>query len=318
VASGGVFLDKGDATLQASQLQADDKFDSAVASGGVTLKKGDATLHAARVSTRGKGESATASGDVVLVKDDAKIGAQAVTANRVGEKDAKVNATGGVNVQRGDLRISAERAQATGLQDKSTLRVVASGNVYARNKDGAVRAGSATWGGGSIVAAQGVTLYRDGHQLSGSRLVCDNQFTKAVLTGDIHGELAKGGTLTANRMTYRKDQGVTAVGGVAVRRGELRLRSDTMTATPDGNLVILTGHVVVTNDEGATIRAPQARYDRAAQKVYATGDVYLQDPKRGLRQRGRKLVADLKLHQITLTEVSGSGKMDVFKDKKLF
>jgi lipopolysaccharide assembly outer membrane protein LptD (OstA) len=315
VASGGVLLDKGDATLQAGQLNTDDKFDNAEASGGVTLKKGDATLRAARVSTRGKGETATAAGNVVLVKGDARIAADAATANNIGEKNSTVTATGSVRLERGDMTISADRAQATGLHDKSTLRVVASGHVYAKSKDGAVRAGSATWGGGRIVASNGVTLYRDGNRLSGLRLACDDQFTHATLTGVIHGELAKGSTLSAKQMTYHKGEGVTATGGVAARRGGLHLRADNMTSTPDGNHLVLTGNVVLTNAEGTTVNAPEARYDRVAQKIYATGDVYLRDPKRGLRQRGRKLVADLKLNQATLTDVSGSGKMDVFKDK---
>src|SRR5690606_16843137 len=105
---------------------------------------------------------------------------------------------------------------------------------------------------------------------------------------------------------------------VKARRGELRLSADSLTSTPDGAHLTLTGNVVVTNEDGARIMSREARYDKAAQKVYATGDVYVQDPKRGLRQRGRKLVADLALKQITLSDVSGSGKMDVFKDKQLF
>jgi lipopolysaccharide assembly outer membrane protein LptD (OstA) len=318
LASGGVLLDKGDATLQSGQLATDDKFNSAIASGGVTLKKGDATLRASRVSTQGKGETATAAGSVVLVKGDAQISAATATATNLGQKNSVVVASGDVRLHRSDLTITANRAQATGLQDKSTLRVVASGDVYAKSKDGAVRAGSATWGGGRIIASNGVTLYRDGHRLSGSRLICDDQFTHATLSGSISGQLAKGGTISAKQMTYRKGQGVVATGGVAARRGELRLRADNMTATPDGNHLLLTGHVVVTNAEGASISAPEVRYDRVAQKVYASGDVYLHDPKRGLRQRGRKLVADLKLNKATLTDVSGSGKMEVFKDKKLF
>jgi lipopolysaccharide assembly outer membrane protein LptD (OstA) len=138
------------------------------------------------------------------------------------------------------------------------------------------------------------------------------------LSGDISGQLARGGTIAAQQMTYRKNQGIVATGGVAARRGDLRLRAANMTATPDGNHLVLTGNVVVTNSEGATVSAPEVRYDRVAQKVYATGNVYLNDPGRGLRQRGRKLVADLRLNQATLTDVSGSGKMNVFKDKKLF
>jgi lipopolysaccharide assembly outer membrane protein LptD (OstA) len=198
------------------------------------------------------------------------------------------------------------------------MRVVGSGGVYAKTKDGAVRANRATYGGGQIVASGGVTLYRDGHQLSGERLVCDDKFTHATLTGGIRGRTVQGETMTAGRINYVKGQGIVATQGVAARRGNLRLRADRLTSTPTGSDLVLTGNVVVVSDDGTRILAKEARYDASAQKVYASGDVYLQDPKRGLRQHGRKLVADLKLKQATLTDVSGSGKMDVFKDKKLF
>jgi LPS export ABC transporter protein LptC len=112
--------------------------------------------------------------------------------------------------------------------------------------------------------------------------------------------------------------GVEGVGGVTARRGDLRLRADKLNATPDGNHILLTGNVVVTNSEGATIRSASARYDRAAKKVFASGQVYFTDPKRGLKQRGTGLVADLDLKKATLTGVSGSGKMEVFNNKKIF
>lgn len=318
LASGGVLLVKDGTTLRAGQINSDDKFENAVASGAVTLKKDDTTLRAGRVQVKGKGDTATASGGVTLVKGDAQISAATATAYNIGEKNANVTASGDVRVRRGDITLLASRAQASGLQDKSTLRVVASGGVYARNSDGAVRAGSATYGGGRIVGSNGVTLYREGHRLSGSRLVCDDKFTTATLTGSINGRLANGGTVAAKQMIYRKNQGLVATGGVAARRGELRLRADKLNSTPDGQHLVLNGNVVVTHIDGTTIRAPQVRYDRRAEKIYASGNVYLHDPSRGLRQRGRGLVADLRLKEATLTGVTGSGKMDVFKDKKLF
>ena len=118
--------------------------------------------------------------------------------------------------------------------------------------------------------------------------------------------------------TFKKGAGIVADDGVSARRDELRLRADHLTSTPDGNHIVLTGNVVITNEQGARVLSREARYDRLAQKIYATGDVYLQDPKRGLRQRGKKLVADLKLNKATLEGVTGSGRMNVFSDKKLF
>jgi lipopolysaccharide export system protein LptA len=318
VASGGVQLAKDEVSLQANEIAADDKFDAAVASGGVTLRKGDATLRAGRIDTRGKGETATASGGMTLVKGDATISASRATAYNLGSNNVSVSALGEVRLKRGDLTLTAGAAQATGLQDRSTLRVVASDGVRAQSKDGEMRASRATWGGGQIVASGGVTLLRDGNRLSGSRLVCDDKFNQAVMTGDITGRLAKGETISAGKLTYRKGVGVVADDGVSARRGELRLRADHLTSTPDGNHIVLTGNVIITNEQGARVLSQEARYDRVAQKIYASGDVYLQDPKRGLRQRGRKLVADLKLNKATLEGVSGSGRMNVFSDKKLF
>ena len=349
-ASGGVLLTKDDVTVRAGQIETDDKFKSAVASGDVTLIKGDATLRANRVQTSGKSTEATASGGVLLTRGDATVSASQATATNIGAKNVAVNASGGVRVKKGDANISASRAtaynigeknasvtasgdvrvqrggltltagraQATGLQDQSTLRVVAGSGVFAQSKDGSVRAQNATWGGGRVVASGDVTLLRDGNRLSGSRLECDDKFTRATLSGDVNGRMAKGETLGAGVLVYRKDQGVTGTKGVSARRGELRLRAASMQTSPTGDVIDLKGNVVVTNAEGATVRAPTVRYDRKAQKVFASGMVYLQDPKRGLRQSGRALVADLKLGQVTLTDVNGSGKMDVFKDKKLF
>ena len=195
---------------------------------------------------------------------------------------------------------------------------MASGGVTATNKDGTVRSGSATYGGGSIVASNGVTLLKDGHRLSGSRLTTDEKFTLATLSGDVSGRLAKGETVSARKLIYRKDQGVEGVGGVTARKGDLTLRADNLKSSADGSDIILTGNVVVSNSEGVTIRSASARYDRAAQKVFASGQVFFSDPKRGLKQRGTGLVADLDLQKATLTGVSGSGKMDVFNNKKIF
>jgi lipopolysaccharide assembly outer membrane protein LptD (OstA) len=318
LAAGGVVLTKEAVQVRAGQISSDDKFNRATASGGVTLIKDGATLKAARIETAGKGDKATAGGGVLLTRADGSVSAGSATAYNLGEKNARIEASGNVRVKRGDVDISASRATATGLSDKNALRVVASGGVTATNKDGEVRSSSATYGGGNIVASGGVTLLKDGHRLSGSRLTTDEKFTLATLSGDVSGRLAKGETISAGTLIYRKDKGVEGLGGVSARKDDLRLRADKLKASPDGNDIILTGNVVVTNSEGATIRSASARYDRAAQKVFASGQVFFTDPKRGLKQRGTGLVADLDLQKATLTGVSGSGKMNVFDNKKIF
>jgi lipopolysaccharide assembly outer membrane protein LptD (OstA) len=318
LASGGVVLTKGEVTVRAGQVSADDEFNRAVGTGGVTLIKDGATLKATRIEVAGKGDKATARGGVLLTRADGSVSAGSATAYNLGEKNARIEASGNVRVRRGDVSISALRATATGLADKNALRVVASGGVTAANKDGTVRSDSATYGGGQIVAAGGVTLLKDGHRLSGSRLITDEKFTTATLSGDVSGRLAKGETISAGKLIYRKNSGVEGVGGVSARRNNLKLRADKLKASPDGNDIVLTGNVVVSNDEGATIRSASARYDRQAQKVFASGQVFFSDPKRGLKQRGTGLVADLDLEKATLTGVSGSGKMEVFDNKKIF
>jgi lipopolysaccharide assembly outer membrane protein LptD (OstA) len=195
-------------------------------------------------------------------------------------------------------------------------RIVASGNVFARNRTGRVRAANVTWDGGKVTASGGVTLSKDGNTLSGARLQTDSGFKQAVLSGSVRGRTASGETVTAGNLVWRNGR-VVARNGVSARRGVLTLRGDQLEATDDGNHAIVTGNVIVTNNDGATLRAPLVRYEKKTNKVFATGGVSYNDPQRKTQLRGKTLIANLKLHKASLTGASASSEMQLF-DKKLF
>jgi len=349
VARGGVSLTKGGATLRAARIDADDKLGNAVASGDVVLVKDDTTIRAGRLEARDKMTRAVASGGVFVTRADETLrAAKAVV--WIGEKRAQASgdvivtragstmraaaatvwmnqkravATGDVRLARGDLAVRAARVEATNWGERATLRLAASGDVRAQNADGAVRAARVNWGGGRVVASGGVSLRRGENTLRGEKLESDDRFRAAKLEGDIGGGFAGGGTVSARTLFWRAEGNssrgkITGTGGVRVRRDDLTLRADNFETSGDGARATLTGNVVVTRDDGSTVRAPKVRYDKGAQKIWATGGVSYADPKRGLRQTGKTLVADLKLQQATLTDVEGSGRMNMLSNKKLF
>ena len=313
-ASGGVTLTKDGATLRAANLNTDDKLNHATAHGDVRLHKGDVSLRAARVAAFDKMAGAEASGGVTLQKGDVTLRAAQATSF---DNMQRAVATGDVTLIRDDLTITAARAEAAGITKSGASRITASGNVYARSNEGSVRASKLTWGGGRVTATGGVTLRKGGNVLTGARLESDDQFKEAVLSGSVQGRLAQGETVAAGTLIWRNGR-VLGRNGVSARRGILTLRGNQLDATADGNHVTVTGNVVVKSDEGKTLRAPTVRYDKKTGKVFASGGVQFSDTQRGMQLRGKTLVANLKLHGATLTEVSGSGDMELFKGKKLF
>jgi lipopolysaccharide assembly outer membrane protein LptD (OstA) len=307
-----VTLQKQDGSLRAARIDTDDKLRSATASGGVTLRKGDATLTAAQVTAFDKMERAVANGDVVLTRPDATMRAARAEV-WIDDKRAVGNS---VTVVRSDVQVQAARAELFNAQNKKTARIVASGGVTARNPQGTVRAANVVWGGGRVTASGGVTLSKDGNTIRGSRLTSDDEFKQATLSGDVNGRLARGGTVSAGVVFLRNGM-LVARDGVSGRRDNLRMRADTMEATRDGQHATLRGNVTVTSTEGMTVRAPVVRYDKKAEKIYASGGVTVVDRKRG-QQRGQTLVADLRTEKAVLTDVSGTFNEKLFKDSKLF
>lgn len=338
VASGAVTLRKGDITLRAARVEAFDKLERAVATGEVTLIRPDARLRADRAEAWLNDERVVATGGVSLTRPDSTLRASRVEAWL---RDNRALATGGVMLVRGDLTLRAARADATNASGAPNApaapSVTASGDVVAQSGAGSVRAARVTWSGavnkgdnsriagrgeGRIVADGGVTLRRDGNEMRGARLESDDAFRQATLTGDVGGRLAGGAALSAGTVLWRSGatpaaSRVLARDGVSVRRDQIRLRADNLDARGDGSHATLRGNVVLTSDDGVTARAPLARYDKAAGKIYASGGVQLDDPKWG-RQRGRVMVADLNLKKVTLTPVTGSFSDKLLKNSKLF
>jgi LPS export ABC transporter protein LptC len=318
-ARGAVTLTKGDVSLRAAQVSAFDKMTRATASGGVVLVKGDVTLQAVQMAAFDGMSRAEASGSVVLRKGDITLRAARLTGL---DNMQRATASGGVTVSRASdgLTVTAARAEASGIKQGSAARIVASGNVFARNGMGSVRAANVTWGGGRVVAGGGVTLSKDGNVLSGASLQSDDHFKQAVLSGRVRGRMAQGETVSAGTVIWRGGRSgrVLARNGVSARRGVLTLRGDQLDATADGNHATVTGNVVVTSDEGATLRAPLVRYERKTNKVFASGGVRFSDPKRGMQLRGKTLVANLKLRGASLSEGTGSGNVELFNDMEVF
>jgi lipopolysaccharide assembly outer membrane protein LptD (OstA) len=284
-----VTLIRDDGTMRAGKIDTDTQLNGAVATGGVTVQKGNVTLTAAQLRGR----------------------------NRLSEAQA----SGGVTLRRGDLVVEAARAQAFNLTSESTLRVIASGNVRARNAQGQVRAENVTWGNGQVVASGGVTMRKDGSTLSGSRLQSDDRFLNATLSGSVRGTWKQGGTVEANELRKNGNK-IIARNGVRARRDGAQMRANRLDSTVDMNNVVLAGNVEFRTADGATVRAPTLRFDRRADKVYGSGGVTYSDPSRGLRGKGKTLVVshvtDAKRREAVLTETEGSSQSKSLNDLKLF
>lgn len=350
VASGDVNFQKDGGTLRAGQITALDKMTRAVASGGVTLQKDGTTLRAASINAYDNLTRATASGDVTMQRENVTLRAADAEAF-IPEK--RVVARGGVTVTRPDatLRartatawldsgkvvatavklqrrdgtsVTADNAEISGAQDSSTARIVATGDVTASNNRGMVRASKVTWqgagarGNGRVLASGGVVLQSDGSTLRGDKLEADDAFRSATLTGNVGGTL-KGGTKFSAGTLRKTGTRVLASGGVTARNPKATLRADRMDVSADGNNALLSGSVVATTADGISISAPDARYDRAANKIYASGGVVIRDPQRG-KQSAPKAVAvlgaDNRPTKITLSGgVKGTLKGGLFKNK---
>jgi hypothetical protein len=319
IASGDVRLEKDGGILQAATVQTDKNLNGAVASGGVRLAKDGATLSARTISGYDKLSRAVATGGVTLVQDGATVTAPRVEA----WLDAKrAVASGGVRLRRADLDVSAARVESTNLGE-ATQRVNATGGVRARNESGAVAARRVSWGGGRVVALGDVTMRKGANTLGGDRLDADDKFETARLSGTIRGT-AQGANLSAKSVVWRANAGnrddggqVLASGGVRARWKNAVVRAVTLEAAGNGKSAVARGGVVVTSDDGAIIKAKEARYNRAANTVLAPGDVYFFDPQRG-EQRGQNLVYNLETKTATLRNVTGNIQTGPDFSKKLF
>ena len=312
-AEGKVTANGNDINIDGQHLKADTNAHLVTVWGNVTAKSDKGTATASKVLYRWDSGKLTATGGVRLQGNGTTVNASQIDTTKA-MKDA--TASGGVQVRRGDLTVLASSATVTKMGDNA-FAVTGNGSVKVQNPQGWAKANHATWKNNQITANGNVTLSHDGYSISGDNLNTDDKFKQATLTGDVHGAMPGGGSMNAGKAVYSNGK-VIATGGVSGRKGDLRLKASRLESSADGKNVELTGNVTVRNSDGTTISAPQARYDRDKNEVYAWGGVTLRDPAHNLTQHGKTLTADLNLKKAVLTDVSGSGKMNVLQGKKLF
>lgn len=312
-AEGKVTANGKDINIRGQHLKADTNAHLVTVWGDVTAKSTEGTATASKVLFRWDSGKLTATGGVRLQGDGATVSASQIDTTK---SMANATASGGVQVRRGNLNVSANRATVTKMGDDA-FSVTGNGAVKVQNPQGWAKANHATWKNGQISANGNVTLSHDGYSISGDKLNTNDKFNQATLTGGVHGEMPGGGSMSAAKAVYSNGK-VVATGGVSGRKGDLRLKATRLETNENGKKVELTGNVSVRNSEGITVSAPQARYDRDKNEVYAWGGVTLRDPAHDLTQHGKTLTADLNLKKAVLTDVSGSGKMNVLQGKKLF
>ena len=104
---------------------------------------------------------------------------------------------------------------------------------------------------------------------------------------------------------------------VAGRRADLTLAANRFESDAAGRQATLTGNVVVTHPNGTSLRAPRARYDKAADKVWADGGIEFHDAGGGVLH-GKTLVADLNLKKARISGVEGTVSVKTLQGKDLF
>ncbi len=320
-AEGGVLLSRAGTTLSADRVRAFEKFTRAVAAGGVRLaastSRGQTTMRAAQLEAFDGFTRAVATGGVVLQQ-----GAATVRGERVQAFDLKgagrAVARGGVQLVRDDLTVDASNLDATDLRDKGKLVVQASGGVRARTSKGRVSCERARWAGGRVEASGGVALQQKQAVLRGDSLTSDDRFQNALLTGHVRGELPAGGRVSAGRIEKAGDK-IIATGGVQAQQQGVSLRVARLEATASGSDVLGSGGVLLTTSDGATLRAPSARYNHARDEAYAQDGARFVDAKQGLNLSGSSVlvrhVSDKARREAIIN--GGSGEVRKLRNLKL-
>ena len=317
-ARGGVILSKDNGSVRASSIECDDKLQNAFASGGVTLQKEGVRLTANSAKATNGLARASASGDVTITKDDVTLraasiqsfdnfahaeasGAVHLTKGKaslrarnveVFDKGTRAKASGGVTLVQDDVTVSANRAEATNLSQKGALRIVANGDVRLKQAD-------------AIVTASYV---------EGTHVDSENA-RRITATGNVRAENSSG-WVRASRVTWGGGK-VSAAGGVSAKRGELTLSADNFAGDDKGENAVLTGHVIVKHSNGATLQAPNGRYAKNENKVFANGGIVYKDAQ-GSVMKGKSLVANLKLQQAQISGLEGKVNLRALEGKNLF
>lgn len=288
-ASGGVTLQNEGVRLTAQSVKASQGFTRAGASGGVTISKDDVTLRAARVESWDNFARAEASGSVHLTKGNASLRAGQAA---VFDRGTRAVATGNVTLTQANLTMQAHRAEASNINQKGALRVIANGSVSLRQNDLKVTAGR--------VEAT------NADSESKRRIVASSGVRAQNATGWVR----------ATRVTWGGEK-INASGGVSARRGDLTLSAENFAGDDKGRSAVLKGKVLIKHKSGASLQAPSARYDKASNKVFATGGIVYRDA-RGSVMRGQALVANLDMKHAEITNVKGTINIPAPRGKELF
>ena len=323
IASGEVRVAKDDLSGRADRVQGFDKMTRIVANGAVNLLVRGAKVSGARVEVFDVGGQprVVGSGNVKVVRDNFTMSAPRVEAKNRGGENWSVQGSGGVNVVRSEpalnFRANTVLAQSNG---GANWDVTGSGEVRASNAQGTVRAQTANWKNGRVVASGGVQLEKDGYNVSGARLTSDDRFQNATLSGDVKGRLPDGARVSAGTVN-KNGNAIVARDGVNYKKDQVSMRAARLDTTLSGAQARLSGGVVLITSDGATVRAPELRYDKSADAVYGSGGAHYNDA-RGLKLSGRTLVinhvSDEKRRVANLKGTEGSGSQNVLEGLKIF
>ena len=293
---------------------------SSLSGRGVTLSRGDLHLEAGAASMHDWSKNSArieASGGVFARTTKGSVRAQNATWQG-NAQDGTVSASGNVRIQaQGGLLRGARGQSDSGFQN-ATL----SGDVSGTLQDGTrIRAGQLEKRGGNYIASRGaLATLKDGTLVSANRVEGSGQ--NATATGGATATLKDGTRIRANRVEKRGEAVVATGGASANVRGQgdfgrVQITAARVEGDTSASRVVATGGVRLLAQNGTTVRAPHAIYERASGKITATGGVSLLDPVRHLSQTGSSLVADVALKEVTIADVKGRGPMNELSGKGL-
>ena len=292
-----------------------------ISGSGVVFSRADMRIEAGAATTRDWSKDSgviQASGGVFARTAQGTLRAQ--NASWSGNaQNGMLSASGNVRLTAPDGTLSGARGQSDAQFQNATL----SGNVNGTLRDGTrIRAGQLEKRGQNFVASRGASAkLKDGTLVSANRV--EGSGDNATATGGASATLKDGTRIRANRVEKRGESVVASGGASATlqKRGSLG-RVQVTAANVEGDTsasrVVASNGVVLRAQNGTTVRAPEAIYERATGKITATGGVSLVDPVRHLSQTGSSLVADLAMKEVTISDVNGRGRTDVLSGKGLF
>ncbi len=350
LSAAGVVVVRGDLRIEAARAQVRDwskQGGTVVGSGGGVARNKAGTVSARSATWTGDAQNGrvSASGNVVIRGEGSALRGQNATSDA---RFQNAQLTGQVSgVLRNGTQLSARQVQKRGEN------YIASGEARAKMPDGTRFQAARVEGNGQNALATGGASgrLRDGTSFRASRVEKRGEFV--VATGGASGQLPNGTTLSAARVEMRGEVVIASGGasgrlpdGTRLRADRVEKRGELVTATggahadlpsvhglgrvqmqagrvegpTDNSQIQASGDVILTAQNGATVRAPRALFNRRTGKVTASGGVTVQDPVRGILS-GDSLVADVGLKglkQIVLLKARGKTQTGVLNGKGLF